>query len=308
MRIIHSIIALTVAALILTACGGASQPAGGMAIEAPAPQAPMASDSYAEMEAGLEARPAGAPAQAQSQQPPGQRLVIKSANITVQVERVAEVEAILRARAEQLGGYVVSVQTSGSDAAMTSVITFRVPAERFDEALSGVEGLAHRVLSRGVSGDDVTEEFVDLSSRLRNLEATRDRLLELLARADQVDDALQVNQALSDVQGQIEQIQGRMKYLRESAAFSTISAELRPVPATPSIINEDSWQPLLVAREALSGLVSFGQSLASLAIVLLVWSPVWLTLLLAGRWGLRQIRARRSSRIPPAPPAAPVGK
>jgi hypothetical protein len=191
---------------------------------------------------------------------------------------------------------------------MTSVVTFRVPAERFEEALSGVEGLARRVLARSVSGQDVTEEFVDLSSRLRNLEATRDRLLELLARAERVEDALQVNQALSDVQGQIEQIQGRMKYLRESAALSTISAELRPLPATPPIIDEDSWQPLLVAREALTGLISFGQALLNLAIVLLIWIPIWLTLLLAGRWGLRRLGTRRTNRIPPVPPAPPVGK
>jgi hypothetical protein len=295
-----------VAALLLNACGGASQTAGGVAMEAPA--APMANDSFVEREAAIEARPEDISTQSQPQPPGGQRLVIRNASVSIQVESVSEAEAILRARAEQLGGYIVSVQTSGSDAGMTSVVTFRVPAERFEEALSGVEGLARRVLARSVSGQDVTEEFVDLSSRLRNLEATRDRLLELLARAERVEDALQVNQALSDVQGQIEQIQGRMKYLRESAALSTISAELRPLPATPPIIDEDSWQPLLVAREALTGLISFGQALLNLAIVLLIWSPIWLTLLLAGRWGLRRLGTRRTNRIPPVPPAPPVGK
>ena len=272
---------------ILTACGGASS------MEAPSASAPAAPYSA---EAGLQAMPtAGADQAMSSNVPASDRLVIKNANVTVEVERVAEAEATLRVRAEQLGGYVVSVQTYGSDEEMISIITFRVPVERFDEALSGVESMARRVLNRSVSGDDVTEEFVDLESRLRNLEATREQLLALLERAQRVEDALQVNQALSDVQGQIEQIQGRMKYLRDSAALSTISAELRPVPPQPEIVEENSWQPLRVAREALGGLVSFAQALAYLGIVLLVWLPIWLPLILFTRWGMRRMRARRTA-------------
>lgn len=278
-------------ALLLAACGGAAVSTQAPMEPEAAPMAPGAAGGASaerQSDAALEEAPAGVDASSQ-QQPASQRLVIKNASVSLQVENVADAEARVRARAEQLGGYVVSVQTSGSDAYLSSVITFRVPADRFEEALTGVEGLARKVLSRSVSGDDVTEEFVDLEARLRNLEATRDRLLDLLAKATRVEDALQVNQALSDVQGEIEQIQGRMKYLRESAAFSTISADLQPVPPPPTIIEPDGWQPLRVAQEALAGLVEFGQGLASLAIVLLVWSPVWLTLLLAGRWGLRRL-------------------
>lgn len=286
------------AALLLAACGGGAASSGApmpaaMATAAPAaPQAAGGADMERQSSASIEEAPPGVDT-ANQQQPASQRLVIKNASVSIQVEDVAGAEARVRARAEQLGGYVVSVQTSGSDAYLSSVITFRVPAERFEEALSGVEGLARKVLSRSVSGDDVTEEFVDLESRLRNLEATRDRLLDLLAKATRVEDALQVNQALTDVQGEIEQIQGRMKYLRQSAAFSTISADLQPVPPPPTLIEPDGWQPLRVAQEALVGLIGFGQGLASLGIVLLVWSPVWLPLLLAARWGLRRLGVGR---------------
>lgn len=284
-----SLLLMLILTLILTACAGAST----STMEAPAASNPAAPYTA---ESGLQVMPtAGADQAMSSNVPASNRLVIKNANITVEVERVAEAEATLRVRAEQLGGYVVSVQTYGSDDEMISIITFRVPVERFDEALSGVESMAHRVLNRSVSGDDVTEEFVDLESRLRNLEATRERLLALLERAQRVEDALQVNQALSDVQGQIEQIQGRMKYLRDSAALSTISVELRPIPPQPDIVEEDSWQPVRVAREALSGLVSFAQALAYLGIVLLIWSPVWLPMILLTRWGLRRMGARRTA-------------
>lgn len=296
--------------LLLTACGGAasyapvpevSQSSGGAAAPAAEPQA--------RDNAAIEEAPAAGADPAAPQQPASQRLVIKSASLSIEVEDVAVAEATLRARAEQLGGYIVSVQTSGSGAYLTSVITFRVPAERFEDALTGVEGLAHEVYSRTVSGDDVTEEFVDLESRLRNLEATRDRLLDLLNKATRVEDALQVNQALTDVQGEIEQIQGRMKYLRQSAAFSTVSAELRPVPPPPTIVEPDSWQPLRVAQEALAGLVEFAQALGSLAIVFAVWSPVWLPILLVARWGLRRLGARKPRvAAPPPPPPAAEGK
>lgn len=291
--------------LLLASC--ASAQSGSFPSSAPAAPAAMATEapaSESDNGASLEEAPAGSAAGGAdnaSQQPAVQRLVIKNASVSLQVENVAGAEARIRARANELGGYVVSVQTSGSDEYLSSVITFRVPAERFEEALAGVEGLARRVLSRGVSGDDVTEEFVDLESRLRNLEATRNRLLDLLGKASRVEDALQVNQALTDVQGEIEQIQGRMKYLSQSAAFSTITAELQPVPPLPSIVEPDSWQPLRVAQGALAGLVEFGQALASLAIVFLVWLPVWLPLLLLARWAWR----RGTSRVrKPGAPAA----
>lgn len=290
---------IVVLALLLAACGGAAAPAPTSMESAPLPAATMAPQAPAALERGEDM--AGGEAPANSAQLPAQRLIIKNASVSLEVESVPQAEASIRAKAEQLGGFVVSVQTSGTEAYMTSTIVFRVPASRFEEALSGVEGLASKVLSRGVSGDDVTEEYVDLESRMRNLEATRDRLLDLLERANEVEDALAVNQALTDVQGQIEQIKGRMQYLSQSAAMSTITAELRPVPPEPTIIEEDSWQPIRVAREALRGLVEFGQGLANLAIVLLVWSPVWLVLFLFARWIWRKLAGGRKQ-----PKIAPV--
>ena len=323
MRLKH-VFSVLVATILLGACGGGGAPAARQAaaptrVAAPSEnaavptQAANPSDSaappFSDINAGLEAgttdgtgTTANPPA---AQQPATQRLVIKNATVALQVENVSAAEAQIRARADQLGGYVVSVQTSGSDAYLTSEVIFRVPSARFEEALSGVEGLARKVLSRMVGGEDVTEEYVDLESRLRNLDATRTRLLDLLAKATQVDDALQVSQALTEVQGQIEQIQGRMKYLSQSAAFSTITASLQAVPPPPTIYPEESWQPLRIASQALSGLLGFGQGLVNLGIVLLIWVPVWLPLLLLGRWGWRRFGGRRTRKIPPAPPANP---
>lgn len=304
MRQFMVLIALT-SVLILAACGGAQSAASPpypemapMATAAPAAQAPSAYGEDAAIEGYEEAaaREPGKITEAQAQQPADTRLVIRNAYLSIEVEAVTAAETAIRNRAEQLGGYVVSVQTSGSDENLRSSVVIRVPAEQFETALSGVEGLASKVFSRNVSGDDVTEEFVDLESRLRNLEATRDRLLDLLTRATRVEDALQVNNALTDVQGQIEQIRGRMQYLTTSAAFSTISVDLAPVPPPPTIVQENSWQPMNVARRALADLVLFGQGIVEIGIVFLVWAPVWLPALLFAYWVYR--RVTRNQRPP----------
>jgi hypothetical protein len=305
LRLVRLLIPTLVLASFLAACGGARSSATGsgsgaavaepaaMATAAPAAEAPAGGVALEEAQRQ--------PGDTQAQQPAQQRLVIKNASVALEVENVTAAEGQIRASAEQLGGYIVSVQTSGSDEYLSSIVTFRVPAASFEQALAGVEGLARKVLSRSVSGDDVTEEFVDLESRLRNLDATRTRLLDLLNRATRVEDALQVNQALTDVQGQIEQIQGRMNYLQQSAAFSTITANLQPVPPAPTIIEPDGWQPVRVAQEALADLVLFAQVLARIGIVLLVWTPVWLPLVLLIRWAVR--RSTATERKPKAPAA-----
>jgi hypothetical protein len=225
-----------------------------------------------------------------------ERLIVQHANLSLEVEDLSKAEASIRARVNELGGYIVTIATSGTDENQTTRITFRVPVQRFEEALSGVEGLAKKVHSRTISGDDVTEEFVDLESQLRNLEATRDRLRTLLDQATRVQDALEVNQALTDVQGQIEQTRGRMQYLQQSAAFSTIEVYLMPVPVVP-LVQEGSWQPVTVARSALRDLIELGQELINIAIVLLIWTPVWLPLLLLVRWVWRKIRGHPRAQV-----------
>jgi hypothetical protein len=225
---------------------------------------------------------------------PGQqgfsRLVIKSATVSLEVVNVRDAEAALRAKVAELGGYVVSVQTNGTDEALQSSMTFRVPAARFDDALNGVQGIAKQVLSRTITGDDVTEEFVDLESNKRTLEATRDRLLTFLEKAQTVEEALQVNTTLTDIQAQIDQIEGRKQYLSQSAALSTITVAMSPEPSIQPLITEEGWQPAAVAQDALRGLIGFGQGLATIAIVVLVWSPVWLPLLLLALWARRKMR------------------
>lgn len=305
------IIALLALALILSACGGsapAAAPSTTSEMPNQAPAAPAASSGGAAnaLEAYDARQPAGAgqPAtQGQNGAPNIERLVIKTADIALQVESARDAEARLRGLVSQLGGYVVKVETTGADADMTARVTFRVPAARFDDALAGAQGLATKLLSRTVSGDDVTEEFVDLSSRLRNLEATRDRLLTFLEKAENVEDALKVNESLTQIQGEIEQLKGRQQFLQQSAALSTITVFLSPVPVT-AILTEEGWQPATVARRALRNLVEFGQGIAELLIVLVIWAPVWLPILVAGWWLLR--RARRLRRRPVVtPPSNP---
>lgn len=287
---------ILVLALALAACGGGGGTTGFSEINqgvsesagAPAPQAPGGATA---LETGGAPKPAADQAPGEQGQPT-ERLVIKSAELSLEVADARTAEADVRGLVAKLGGYVVRVQTSGSDEHMSSTITFRVPAARFDEALSGVQGLAKKVFSRTVSGDDVTEEFVDLESRLKNLEATRDRLQAFLDKAANVDEALKVNQSLSDIQGQIEQIKGRQQFLKQSAALSTITVSLSPVPPPAPIVAEDGWQPVAVARGALRGLIGFGQGLANVAIVLLVWSPVWIILALAALWLRRRFFGR----------------
>lgn len=300
------LIALIGLALLLAACGASFAQRAGMTAAAPtaapaaeAPGAPAMSGGASALE-GYNSG-SNVPAKQTDAQAP-ERLVIKTADISLQVASARDAEAQLRALVGQLGGYVVKVETTGADEQMASRVIFRVPAERFEQALTGAQGLAQKVLARTVGGDDVTEEFVDLDSRLRNLEATRDRLLAFLQKAESVEDALKVNDSLTQIQGEIEQIQGRRQFLQRSAALATISVYLSPVPTTP-ILAEDGWQPIVVARGALHDLLAFGQGLANLAIVVLVWLPVWLPLLLAALWFGRR-RRRRGQAAPPSTPEA----
>jgi len=176
-----------------------------------------------------------------------------------------------------------------------------VPVDQFEIALHRLRDLAVRVTDESETGQDVTDQYVDLQSQLTNLEATRDRIKGFLDQAQTVDDALKINQQLSDVEGQIEQIQGKMNYLSNRSAFSTITTNLEPnlppvvptpTPApTPAPIEPlGPWDPGRTVQAAAQTLVAAYRVIINFLIwffvvvipifappILIIWLLIWLT-------------------------------
>lgn len=193
----------------------------------------------------------------------GPRVLIRGATLRGLVDHFDGLEATLAQKVTALGGFTTSSELS--DASLT--VVFRVPAAKLEVALSEIAALTRRIDTRQVRADDFTEEYVDLEAQQRNLTATRDRLLLLLGQATKVDDALEVNKGLTEVQGQLEKLTGRMKFLEQGAALSTVTATFYP--------QSQDWRPLEVARVALRSLFSVVQFLANTLIVLAVFAPLW---------------------------------
>ncbi len=236
------------------------------------------------------------------------RLIIKNAEMQLLVSDTdVAVDRLTQILADN-GGYIVSsrewFQEREDDHYKHATVTFAVPVDRFEQALSRLRGVGMRVLDEKASGEDVTDQFVDLESRVRNLEATRDRIRSFLDQADTVEEALRVNQQLTKVEEQIEQLRGRMNFLAERAAFSTVTVtfqpdipEIEPTPtptatATPTPVPwsaSDTWQ------SASGTLIGAYQGLATLAIWLgVVVVPVFGPFALIG-WGVWRLRQRKSS-------------
>ncbi|MCH8339507.1 MAG: DUF4349 domain-containing protein, partial [Chloroflexi bacterium] len=232
---------------------------------------------------------------------PADRVVIRSANLSIVVpEPSASVQEIANL-ASRMGGFVVSsnvFQTFFSEANVSAdraSITIRVPAERLDEALEVIRAGATEIQSENISGQDVTQEFTDLQSRLRNLVAAEDQLLEIMSSAQETEDVLQVFENLRQVSEEIEVIKGRIQYISESARLSAISVELIPdIAAQPLEIG--GWRPEGTVKEAFTALIRALRFLGEAAI----WSvicivPVSLILGVPLFFATRTLRRRRAA-------------
>jgi len=148
-------------------------------------------------------------------------MLIYSAQISMAVFEVNAGLARVEALGRELGGFLAKRDDRS--------VTIRVPAQRFDEAVRAIEGFGD-MLHRNVSAQDVTEEFRDLEIRLASARAVQKRLSELLAKAAKVEESLAIERELDRVSGEIERVEGRMKFLRDRAVFSTITVTFEAKP------------------------------------------------------------------------------
>ena len=268
-----ALLLMTGVLLLSAACGGeATSPEPSVApAPMPAPAAPAMKLAGTPVPAG------GSFAQGDAEAGIGEeRLIVSTASLSLVVSDLGDALSRIETMAGRLGGVVGSSSRREDRAASISI---RVPAEQFTMAMDELRDLAERVEDENTQSRDVTEEYVDLESRLRNLEAGEKQLLDFMEKAEKLEDVVNVFRELSSVRERIEVTWGRMQYLERTSAMSLINVNLRPV-SSPEPVVKPGWSLQENIKSALRGLSSVGQGLASAGIWLLVLSPVWLPILL----------------------------
>jgi len=219
-------------------------------------------------------------------EPTTDRMIVREGSITLEVEDIAETMDEVARLAEELSGYVVSSYKREFERGVSGRITIRVPSEKFDEAFVRLRQLALAVPYETTTAKDVTEEYVDLEARLSNLRATEAQYLALLERAETVEDILKVQRELSNVRGEIEQIEGRMQYIERTSEMALIEVTLQETKGLT-----EPWSASAAFQSAVRGLTTFGRGLATVLIWLGIFCWAWVPPLVI--W----LRKRRRAKI-----------
>jgi hypothetical protein len=275
------------AIVVLSACGGISTEMGG--------QQPPVSLTVGETEASL-ALTSDVDHSPMFQT--GQtRIVLKNAALTLVVNDAAAVINEIGTLADSSGGWVVTsnsskIATASGTEVTQGTITIRVPAERFSEALSQIKSVAISVESENVTGQDVTQDYVDLSSQLGNLKAAESQLQAIMDGARNTEDVLSIYNELVRVRGEIETTQGRIRYYDEAAAYSSINVNLIP-QAIETPIQIAGWSPGRTAENALAALINVLRLAADLVITLAILVLPLLLIFGVPGWLIYRMLARR---------------
>lgn len=234
------------------------------------------------------------------------QMIMMNASLSIAVDDPAATLSDVQKLAKGMGGYTVSSNlyksytSSGVEVPQANLI-IRVPAERLDEAMQKIKDMTgdpkKYTLNESVSGQDVTKEYTDLKSRLRNLEEADAKLSEFYENATNTEDALSIYSQKMQVTEQIEIIKGQIKYYDESVSTSSITLQIQS-KETIAPITVAGWQPSGVARDALQALLDFGKGLVNfliwlvilvVPIVLLFGLPIFFLV----RWLKRRSAARK---------------
>jgi hypothetical protein len=295
---------LSCAALALASCSVGSENAargvaGDQSTAAPAPTAAGGgSRGTYETVAGADVKTVSFDQADAAQPAPSERKIIRNATLTVEADRPAEAMRKVASLAEARGGFVVTSesrqQTAADGVTAYEVVTIdvRVPAAQFDAFVGEVRGAGSRVVTEKITGQDVTEEYIDLEARVRTQRALEAQFLEIMKGARAVSDALEVQRELATVRGEIERVEGRRRFLENQTSLSTVKVTLQP---HAPLINTSGFGSSL--RDAFGDGVDAALSITlGLVRVLLALIPValfiGLPLFLLTRFVVRRIRRR----------------
>ena len=240
--------------------------------------------------------------------------IIRTGSLQLQVADVRAAVDGAKAAVTGLGGFISSSRESGGEEQPVAYVTYRVPADKWDDALAALRKLAVKVVGEQTDSADVSAQLVDIDARLKNLRTAETALQEIAAKATRVSDVLEVQARLTEVRGQIESLAAQQKALKGRVAHATLSVTFGlPLGAISEAAKR--WDPAREVDKASASLIELLQGIASAAIwLVIVWLPAllilgiiaWITVLLARRIGLRWPRRPGASGPLTEPPSAPA--
>jgi len=166
-----------------------------------------------------------------------ERKIIQNAELTIETDKPNDGQQKIGVIAEKHGGFVVVSESKQNEAESQTVastvvnVIVRVPAQKFQATLDEIRAVGGRILHQKASGQDVTEEYIDLEARIRTKRALETQFLEIMKQARKISDAMEVQTQLADVRTEIERLEGRRRFLENQSALSTINITLHtPIP------------------------------------------------------------------------------
>jgi hypothetical protein len=307
---------LVIAALLAAGCGGSAagspltfrSAVDGQPAEAPAAM-PTAAPAVREGDLGsTNSGTTGGGAATAGGAPDGSGpLIVRTGQLDLQV---ADLEAAIRAAESAVtavGGYIAGSQRSGDADQASASVMFRIPAARWTDTLDALRKLGTKILGEQTSSQEVTAQVVDLGARLANLRVTETALQAIMEKAIKIPDVLAVQEQLTGIRQQIEELTAQKLTLENQAALATLTVNFTPPPAVAVNQVREGWDPAREVDQAAAALVGLGQGLAGAGIwLLIVWLPILLVVGLLALVVLVVVRRVRRDAIPPtaAPPDA----
>jgi Domain of unknown function (DUF4349) len=239
------------------------------------------------------------------------RKIIRNADITIEVDSTSEAQHRVTSIAEARGGFVVTSeakQRESADPAQRATdfkLVVRVPEDQFGVALDEIKKLATNVPEEKATGQDVTEEFIDLEARIKTQKALEAQFLGIMRQANTVEDALEVQRQIAEVRTEIERLEGRKRFIENRSSLATITVNIQaPKPVlvtTPIGVGHSLREAVSESVEVASGLLIFFVRFAIVMVPVLLF--VGLPTALALRFFMRRAKRVRLAQTLATPAA-----
>lgn len=200
-----------------------------------------------------------------------ERMIIHQAFIKTNVKELSKAQSNIEQKVKKYGGYIVESNVYQEDDLTSSGrMVVRVPEKHFEDFLTDAEGEASKVLERNVTGQDVTEQYVDLTSRVKSKRVVEERLLTFMSNAQKTEDLLKISKDLAQVQEEIEVLVGKLKYLENQTSFSTIELTMFESRVIVPEIDSNEWNTWEKTKKqfvkSINGLFTVGSTIIVLFI------------------------------------------